>query len=79
MTEKLLRATTKHQMNQAQEQKSVKDNEVNKSCKQDETECVEKLAREAESACGKGDIKTLYNITRQFSGRTTTTNTSDKN
>ena len=46
---------------------------MNKSCKQDETECVEKLALGAESGCGKGDIKALYNITRQLSGRTTTT------
>mgnify|MGYP003683274515 CR=1 FL=1 len=40
----------------------------------DKRNYVEQLAQEAENACSKGDIKTLYNITRQLSGNPTSAN-----
>ena len=54
---------------------------MKKGCKGDKKKYVEQLAEEAERACNKGDIKSLYNITRQLSGRTSNTNTlvRDKN
>jgi hypothetical protein len=45
------------------------DREVKKKCKKNKRAYTEHLAKEAETACGKGDIKYLYNITRQLSGR----------
>lgn len=33
------------------------------------------LAQQAENACGKGDIKSLYNITGQLGGRPSNNNT----
>jgi hypothetical protein len=73
--EKLMNATTRQQKKTLQDLYSTKDEEVKKSCKQDKRKYVEQLAEEAESACGKGDVKTLYNITRQLSGKTSNPNT----
>ena len=42
---------------------------MKKNCKQDKRDYVEQLAQEAEIACSKGDIKSLYNTTKQLSGR----------
>jgi hypothetical protein len=50
------------------------DRELKKYCKKDKRAYTEHLAKEAETACGKGDIKSLYNITRQRSGRPPITN-----
>ena len=79
--EKVLKATTRQQTKQAQNIYQDKDKEVKKGCKQDKRNYVDHLAEEAETACSKGDIKTLYNITRQLSGRTSKSNThvKDKN
>ena len=54
---------------------------MKKCCKGDKKNYVEQLAEEAERACNKGDIKSLHNITRQLSGRTSNTYTlvKDKN
>ena len=54
---------------------------MKKRCKQDKRDYVEHLAQQAESACGKGDIKSLYNITRQLGGMPSNNNTpvKDKN
>ncbi|CAG2187778.1 unnamed protein product [Mytilus edulis] len=73
--EKVLTAITRQQKKQTQEQYSNKDTEVKKSCKQDKRNFVEQLAKEAEAACSKGDTKTLYNITKQLSGKPPTSNT----
>ncbi|CAG2197112.1 Craniofacial development protein 2 [Mytilus edulis] len=73
--EKVLTAITRQQKKQTQEQYSNKDKEVKKSCKQDKRNFVEQLAKEAEAACSKGDTKTLYNITKQLSGKPPTSNT----
>ena len=50
------------------------DREVKKNCKKEKRAYTEYLAKEAETACGKGDIKYLYNMTRQLSGRPSITN-----
>ena len=50
------------------------DREVKKNFKKDKRAYTEHLAKEAETACGKGDIKSLYNTTRQLSGRPPITN-----
>lgn len=55
--------------------KQIKDKEVKKKCKQDKRDYIEHLAQQAENACEKGDIKSLYNITRQLGGRPFNNNT----
>ncbi|CAG2220909.1 unnamed protein product [Mytilus edulis] len=67
--EKVLNATTRQQKRQTQDLYREKDQEVKKNCKQDKRDYVEQLAQEAEIACSKGDIKSLYNTTKQLSGR----------
>jgi hypothetical protein len=72
--QKVLNATTRFQKRQAQDFYTRMDREVKKNCKKDKRAYTEHLAKEAETACGKGDIKSLYNITRQLSGRPPITN-----
>ncbi|CAG2212371.1 unnamed protein product [Mytilus edulis] len=67
--EKVLNAITRQQKRQTQDLYREKDKEVKKNCKQDKRDYVEQLAQEAEIACSKGDIKSLYNTTKQLSGR----------
>ena len=79
--ERILNATTRQQKRHATEQYAKRDKEVKRRCKQDKRDYVEHLAQQAESACGKGDIKSLYNITRQLGDRPSNNNTpvKDKN
>ena len=79
--EKVLASKTRQQTEEAQDRYNDKDKEVKKGCKGDKKKYVEQLVEEAERACNKGDIKSLYNITRQLSGGTSNTNTlvKDKN
>ncbi|CAC5416958.1 unnamed protein product [Mytilus coruscus] len=79
--EKVLNATTRQQKRQTQDLYREKDKEVKKNCKQDKRDYVEQLAQEAEIACSIGDIKSLYNTTRQLSGRRSNSNApvKDKN
>ena len=81
LKEKVLTSKTRQQTKEAQDRYDDKDKEVKKVCKGDKKKYVEQLAEEAERACDKCDIKSLYNITRQLSGRTYNTNTlvRDKN
>ena len=81
LKEKVLASKTRQQTKEAQDRYNDKDKEVKKGCKGDKKKYVEQLAEEAERACDKGDIKNLYNITRQLSGRTYNHNTlvRDKN
>ncbi|CAG2240202.1 unnamed protein product [Mytilus edulis] len=67
--EKVLNAITRQQKRQTQDLYREIDKEVKKNCKQDKRDYVEQLAQEAEIACSKGDIKSLYNTTKQLSGR----------
>ena len=62
MKERRLKLTTRHQKKQAQEQYTVHDKEEKIKDLQARQRGI-KLAQEAESACSKGDIKTLYNVT----------------
>ncbi|VDI60697.1 Hypothetical predicted protein [Mytilus galloprovincialis] len=67
--EKVLNATTRQQKRQTQDLYIEKDKEVKKNCKKDKRNYVEQLAQEAEITCSKGDMKYLYNTTKQLSGR----------
>ena len=69
-----MNAATRSQKRQAQDFYTRIDREAKKNCKKDKRAYTEHLAKEAETACGKGDIKSLYNITRQLSGRPPITN-----
>lgn len=73
--EKLMNDTTRQQKKTLQDLYCTNDKEVKKSCKQDNRNYVEQLAEEAESACRKGDIKALYNISKQLIGKTPSLNT----
>ena len=65
---------SRQQKKPAQDQHSTADKEVKKGCKQEKRNYVKELAQEAENACSKEDIRTLYSITRQLSGKLTSTN-----
>jgi hypothetical protein len=69
LKEKLNQAVTRQQKRQAQREYSEKDMEVKRSCKNDKRTYANNLTRDAEEAARKGDIKTLYNITRRLSGQ----------
>jgi hypothetical protein len=75
--QKVLNAT-RFQKRQGQDFYKRMDREVKKICKKDKGAYTEHLAKEAETACGKGDLKYLYNITRQLSGRPPITNSQVK-
>ena len=65
---------SRQQKKPAQDQHSTADKEVKKGCKQEKRNYVKELAQEAENACSKEDIRTLYSITRHLSGKLTSTN-----
>ena len=71
--EKVLDATTRQQKRQTQDLYREKDKGVKKIYKHDKRDFVEQLAQETEIACSKGG-KSLYNITRQLSGRRSNSN-----
>ncbi|VDI73809.1 Hypothetical predicted protein [Mytilus galloprovincialis] len=79
--ENVLNATARQQKRQTHDLYREKDKEVKQNCKQDKRNYVEQLAQEAEIACNKGDIKSLYNITKELSGRRSNSNATvkDKN
>jgi hypothetical protein len=54
---------------------------VNKTWKQDKRDYTEQLTQQGGDACGKGDIKSIYNITTQLWGRPSNINfpVKDKN
>lgn len=59
LKEKLNQALTRQQKRQTQREYSEKDREVKRSCKKDKRTYADNLARDAEEAAGKRDIKTL--------------------
>ena len=61
---------TRNQKKQEILRHQEKDNEVKRSCRRDKAIHMENLSKEAESAAGNGDIKKLYNLIKQLSGRT---------
>ncbi|CAC5412375.1 unnamed protein product [Mytilus coruscus] len=60
-------ARTRAQKQEAQNKHQFLNKEVKKCCRKDKKEYVNDLATEAEFAEYKGDIKTLYNITKTLS------------
>ena len=48
--------------------------EVKRSCREDKRNYVINLAQDAENAAMKGDLGTMYNITRKLGGRSQNTN-----
>ncbi|CAG2251716.1 unnamed protein product [Mytilus edulis] len=75
---KSLKCHHKTTKRQTQDLYIEKDKEVKKNCKQDKRNYVEQLAQEAEIACSKGDMKYLYNTTKQLSGRRSNSNATVK-
>ena len=73
--ERILNAKTRQQKRQTTEKYVKRDKEVKKRCKQDKRDYVEQLAQQAESACGKGDIMSLYNTIRQLGSKPLNNNT----
>ena len=56
---------------QAQEAYKIKDKEVKKSARNDKRAFAEELAGEAERAAARGEISTVYKITKQLCGKNT--------
>ncbi|CAC5366722.1 unnamed protein product [Mytilus coruscus] len=71
MKEKINNARTRAQKQKAQNKHQFLNKEVKKCRRKDKREYVNDLATEAEFAAYKGDIKTLYNITKTLSRRKT--------
>ena len=62
-------AKTRNQIKQANRKYQEANREVKRSCRRDKRNYVNNLAQEAENAAMKGDLGTLYNITKNLSGR----------
>ena len=75
----LLNAKPPRLTQRAKEEYKIKDKEVKRNARRDKRVFVEKLANEAETAAAKGDLNTVYKITKQLSGRNNTCNKPIKN
>ncbi|XP_048726886.2 uncharacterized protein LOC125645429 [Ostrea edulis] len=64
-------AKTRQQKNEANRKYQEIDKEVKQHCRQDKRNFVNDLATEAEQVVYRGDIKTLYNLTKTLSNRRT--------
>ena len=53
---------------------AAKDKEIKKSAKEDKRKFVEDLADKAQQASERGDLRQMYKITKQLSGKATNTN-----
>ena len=62
-------ARTRNQTRDASTRHQELNREVKKSCRRDKRACVESEAERAEEAVKRGDVRTLYEITRRLSGR----------
>ena len=71
MKEKVNNSRTRAQQQESRNKHQLLNKEVRKCCRKDKREYVNDLATEAEFAAYKGDIKTLYNITKTLSRRKT--------
>ncbi|XP_071137229.1 uncharacterized protein [Mytilus edulis] len=71
MKENIKNARTRAKKQDAQNKHQLLNKEVKKCCRKDKREYVNDLATEAEFAAYKGDIKTVYNITKTLSRRKT--------
>ena len=70
----LLNAKSPRLTRRAKEECKIKDKEVKRSARRDKRVFVEESANEAETAAAKGDLNTVYKITKQLSGRNNTCN-----
>ena len=70
----LLNAKSPRLTQRAKEEYKIKDKEVKRNARRDKRVFVAKLANEAETAATKGDLNTVYKITKQLSGRNNTCN-----
>ena len=70
----LLNAKSPRLTQRAKEESKIKDKAVKRSAGRDKRVFVEELANEAETAAAKGDLNTVYKITKQLSGRNNTCN-----
>ena len=67
-------AKTRNQMRNAKRKYQEADKKVKRNCGEDKRNYANNLAKDAENAAMKGDLGTLYNITRYLSGRSQNTN-----
>jgi len=58
-------------LERAKELYKGKDREVKRSAREDKRAFVEGLAREAEEAAARGEMSTVYRLTKQLTGTTT--------
>ena len=65
---------TRIQMRNAKRKYQEADKEVKRSCRKDKRNYVNNLSKDAENAAMKGNLGSLYNITRKLSGRSQSTN-----
>lgn len=72
--ENINNAKTRSQKKDIQIAYRLKDKEVKKSAKKDKRDYVDKLAIDAEKAAQTNNMRTVYNITRQLSGRKNSSN-----
>ncbi|VDI78053.1 Hypothetical predicted protein [Mytilus galloprovincialis] len=79
MERKLLKSKTNQATGEQQERMkdlyNSKEKEVKKNAKADKKAYIDKIAEEAENASKVGDMRKLYNITKQLSGRVNTNST----
>ncbi len=66
---KLLTAKTETQRTEAKELHKQAIKEVKRSAQKDKKQYIDNKAREAEEASDRGDMKTLYKITKQLTGK----------
>ncbi|CAG2230220.1 unnamed protein product [Mytilus edulis] len=82
MERKLLKSKTNQATGEQQERTkdlyNSKEKEVKKNAKADKKAYIDKIAEEAENASKVGDMRKLYNITKQLSGRVNTNSTNIK-
>ncbi|XP_078685571.1 uncharacterized protein LOC144918578 [Branchiostoma floridae x Branchiostoma belcheri] len=60
---------TRSEKRKAQEAYTVADKDVKKSIKKDKREHFDSLAKQAEEAAGKGNLRDLYMVTRKLAGK----------
>ena len=53
----------------AQEVYTAADREVKRSIKKDKRDCIDDLARQAETAAGQGNLRDLYLVTKKLTGK----------
>ena len=72
-------AKTRNRMRNASRKYLKANKEVKRSCRKDKRNYVNNLATNAENAAMKGDLGTLYSITKKLSGRPQNTNKKTQN